>query len=72
MIYASLLLFVTLWEVIKRKIYCFLFFGVELDGNICQWPLLGKSAAQWKAAGCWVGVGPVFYYKTDYPFHYKL
>lgn len=27
MIYVSLLLFVTLWEVIKRKIYCFLFLG---------------------------------------------
>ena len=69
MIYASLLLFVTLWEVIKRKIYCFLFFRVELDGSICQWPLLGKSeAARWKVVGCWVCVGPVFYYKTDYPF----
>lgn len=45
MIYASLLLFVTLWEVIKRKIYQPLF-GVELDGNICHWPHIKRSAVE--------------------------
>lgn len=46
---------------------------MELDSNICYWPVLGESGAGWKAVGCWfVCVGTVFHYTTDYPFHYKL
>lgn len=51
MIYASLFIICNLWEVIKRKISASSF-GVELDGNICHWPLLRKSEAQWKVVGC--------------------